>query len=468
MTTGRFSIHAFWTASLGGALLYGVLGCGQPGETGAGDGGSLPDAALACMPGCMDDGTLRTCAPAEELTACPLGCDEQELVCLGLVPSNGATVGQLDGATAGLTVPASTGIDDRAGIDTDTGRIVAGGVEVRAAGEGVVDGIGFYPLPDSNIAVLAMTALVVEPDGYLFAVGSRALVILSAGDVRIQGVVDVSASPCPGEEAARCAGPGGGDGALDLTEQAGGCAPGKNGDGLDGVGDETGGGGGGMGRDGGAGGLGGDGTAPGAGGNINDSNCPRTALVPLEGGSGGGAGGIDGLGGLGGGGGGAIQITSLTRIVVQGQAGAVEATGIRASGGGGGPGRNSTGGGGGGSGGAILLEAPAIELRAAVLAANGGGGGGGGEDVVGGDLVTAGEDGRFGAEQARGGVGLFGGGVGGSFAGPAGIGAGGGDATGGGGGGVGRIRLNVPEATLVIDDDAVIGSIHSRGNPLTE
>ncbi|WP_428267598.1 hypothetical protein [Haliangium sp.] len=431
------------------------------------------DAGPVCVPGCAD-GVLRTCAPETEVP-CDLGCNAGGFACRTLVPSNGAVAAQLDGVTASIQVPA----DGLVLISSDTGLILDGDTnEVRPAGEGVLGGIGFYD-GGQGTAVVAVDELIIGRNGFLSAVGSNALIILSAGDVIIEGLVDVSAVAClddVNQELSRCGGVGGGDGALVSTEDAGGCAAGGNGNGAADPtpGDETGGGGGGLGGNGAPGGTAGDSTAPGAGGDVTAA-CPGSDLRPLRGGSGGGAGGISNAegegGGAGGGGGGALQITSLSRIAVVGSPGQF-VQGILASGGGGGAGVFTTGGGGGGSGGGILLEAPAIEITSVVIAANGGGGGGadgpdgdnnGEPDVVG----TAGEAGRFDSTQASGGNGIHSGGLGGALAGEATPGAGGGDATGGGGGGAGIIRFNVPAAGLRIEG-STISPAHTRVDPGAE
>lgn len=430
---------------------------------GAGD--SAPDAAPGidaevCVPGCNSAGDgVRTCAPIEFVTPCALGCTPGAAACRDLVPSNGAARAQLADVSAELRIPAGR----VAGMDTDTGEIVDLGdsAVLRGPGEGVVDGMGFYVL-ESGISVLAVQSLTIERDAFLNAVGDNAIILLSAEEVTIEGAIDLSAFCGQGLPAA-CAGPGGGDGALPGTSPARGCAPGGDGNGAEGEGNETGAGGGGLGGDGAPGGVGGDGTAPGAGGSVRDA-CPGPSLVPLAGGSGGGGGGegdIDALGGIGGGGGGAVQITSFTRIAVLGTPGQF-IKGILSNGGGGTAGIAGAGGGGGGAGGGILLEAPEIDIKFVVLTANGGGGGGGG---VAGE-ATDGEDGLFDSTRAAGGNGAHRGGFGGSLEGSPTIGQGGGDATGGGGGGVGIIRFNVPESGLVIEG-STISPAHTRGDPIT-
>jgi hypothetical protein len=433
---------------------------------GAGD--SRADAAPAdadvCVPGCTGDG-IRACIPVDTVTPCALGCEPGAPACREIVPSNGADRTQLDNVTAELRVPTGTIVH----IDTTDGTItdLTNDAVLRDPGEGVANGIGFYTF-ENGTSVVAVESLAIERDSALLVEGSNTLLLLSDGDATIEGQLDVSAC-CENDDltdkvtADRLAGPGGGNGAVPGTLAAQGCAPGVDGNGEDvDIGDETGGGGGGLGSDGAPGGVGGDGTAPGAGGDASSAGCPGPSLVPLRGGSGGGAGGIGAGAGRGGGGGGAVQITSFTRINVLGSPGQF-IKGILANGGGGGPGTNTAGGGGGGSGGAILLEAPAIVIEYVVLAANGGGGGGSGDTTE----ARAGQMGRFDSTQAAGGLGPRAGGRGGASNGGATIGGGGADGTGGGGGGVGIIRFNVPEANLQVNA-STISPTFTRGDPQSQ
>ncbi|WP_428265304.1 hypothetical protein [Haliangium sp.] len=417
-----------------------VAGCSDDApapDAGVPDAFMRPPDAAVCMPGCEGD-MLRLCDPDEVLTPCALGCNAEGPACFELVPQNGANQGHLNDVDADLVIPAGV----LGHIDTDTGEILVNSAIVRRDGLGVVNGIGYYGLPD-DIAVLSVNSLSVAGGARLRLTGTRALIILSADAVFIAGVIDVAAG-CDGDGRAHCAGPGGGNGSTNNGTQAQGCAPGGNGGGGLVLTDETGGGGGGFGSDGAPGGDGGD-RGGGIAGLVNGSGCVGPELVPLSGGSGGGAGGLDSDGGDGGGGGGAVQITSFTSITM---AGAPGECGVDAGGAGGRGGESDDGGGGGGSGGAILLEAPIINLDAAILAANGGGGGGGGGNAEG----NRAEDGVFGARQAQGGGN---GGAGASSAGPAVAGTSGGDNTGGGGGGTGYIRLVVPETALTIDNAVV-------------
>jgi hypothetical protein len=283
--------------------------------------------------------------------------------------------------------------------------------------------------------VLAVKELALERDAELFLVGERSIVLLSEGEVTIQGIIDASA-PCDGENL-WCGGPGAGNGAVDESDEATGCAPGKNGENL--VTTRTGGGGGALATDGAAGGRAGAGTIEGGeGGSLELGDCPGASLQPLLGGSGGGAGAGDGTGGSGGGGGGAVQITSFTRIRLDAPASA-QILGIFANGAGGG-GATDGGGGGGGAGGAILLEAPEITADAMFVIAHGGAGGAGG---MAGEDNAAGDSGLRNGSVAEGGAGDFDGGDGGTGTASPGAGEGGGYNTGGGGGSAGIIRVHV-------------------------
>lgn len=340
---------------------------------------------------------------------------------LAFTPSNGASDVHLVGVSSNIVVAGVTT------FNTDNGQIIKDGLEFRPAGTGVINGIRFNIIA-GNIGLFAMTDLHVPATTVLRGVGDPSMIIFSAGDVTVGGLVDVSGGLCADLVVELgCNGPGGGVGAQS-GNPAGGCAAG--GDGV--VDGDTGGGGGALGLDGAAGGEEIDELmAPGGiGGVVAGSSCPGSTLVPLLGGSGGGAGG-DNTGSSGAGGGGAIQITSLSAILLSD--GGIDG-GINA-GGSGGDGAGNNGGGGGGSGGAILLEAPVIDLGFAILAANGGGGGAGNDS-------SDGTPGLLSDQPAPGGSGGRDGGAGGAGTTPPTQGGAGNNDTGGGGGGVGIIRLN--------------------------
>jgi len=425
--------------AVGAAILFAACSFNQGGVSFV-DGGQDPriDAAAPI------DGAVGIDASTPD--ACAASCES-------IVPSNGVDQDQLSGVTTGLAF----GAGSTSTINTDDGQVVTGGgTIVRGPGGGVVDGVRFEQLSGS-VAVLGVSELFLAQDAYVRVVGSRALIVLSAGNVTINGAIDVSGGCIAG--GVTCAGPGGGTGTPHEGTPATGCAPGGNGGGGNGLPPETGGGGGSFGTAGGPGG--GDGASdPGGVAGVLPGTCSGATLVPLMGGGAGGSGGIDGDGGDGGGGGGGLQITSYTRIDLIGPGMAGRPVGIIASGAGGRGGEASDGGGGGGAGGGILLESPVINLSNATVAANGGGGGGGGNDPDG----SIGQSGLFGSAQAVGGDDDRQGGSGGSADGAATGGEGGGDDCGGGGGGTGIIRFNVGQTGLILDPNVVISPAFTRGD----
>ncbi len=416
---------------------------------------ATPSDAGICVTECVSSTQLRDCTQGGSIIDCPLGCGGGTIDphCQEIVPSNGATAADLAGVSSGLTLAANeVGV-----INTDTGEITIDGSPVRAAGAGLVGGIGYRKV-SATIAVVAVKSLTMHPASYLRPSGARALILLSEGDVSITAALIDIAGGCRGTDQVTCGGPGGGAGAGGtLLGAAAGCGPGGNGTGGP-SGPESGGGGGAMGVSGGDGGDGnGSGTRPGGAGGVT-TICPGASLVPLAGGSGGGrGGGTSQIGGAGGGGAGALQITSFTRIIL---ASASSVGAVIWAGGAGGAGTDANGGGGGGSGGAILLEAPAIEVTASNLAANGGGGGDG----------KSGANGKFGTidtTPAAGGTGDKPGGAGGARNSAAQPGTGPTDDAGGGGAGVGRIRLNVPAAALTLSGET-ISPAHTRADPAVQ
>ena len=379
--------------------------------------------------------------------SCPLGCDPTNTRCLALVPSNGIDPGWIGMGTAPLTATADLVIDTDAGTITPT---VAGFVYHQVApvdcGGGAMIGIGAF----------SFTSISIMDGVRVRAVGTRALALLAAGPIEIDGTLDVSGGAATPAcvDPPRCAGPGSFDGGLyDAFNPQIGFGPGGGGHGYsnNGPGNESGGGGGGGCGNGGAGGDDGSGLYPaGAGG----TSYLAASLQPLCGGSGGGAGGpasfVGDPGSRGGGGGGAVQIVSTTSVTI-GSTSPGSPSGITAGGAGGQGDKAATfddGGGGGGAGGAILIEAPSITVTIdAVLAANGGGGAGGYNN---GAVQTDGTAGLLSASVAAGGPGVRRGGNGAAAATATGENAPGpvGDGGAGGGGGVGRIRLNARTTTI--------------------
>lgn len=288
---------------------------------------------------------------------CALGCaDTGGTVkgphCMELVPSNGVTTALLIGATADIT-----GIDFD--FNTDTGEVTKeGGVLVRPAGTGVINGIGFTIV--DKMAVFSVHSASVAPlanagDDW-DADGANAFILYAATTIEVLGRIDVGANGTD-------AGPAGSSGGQ--SNNIVGC---RGRAGLwQAIGIGEGGGGGGARTAGGNG-------APsmsltfGAGG---PSCASQPSTIPLRGGYGGGPGGYDATaatvkGGAGGGGGGAIGLVAMESITISGQ--------VTAPGSGGDSPASADGGGGGGAGGAVFLEAPVVTITGA-LTANGGGGG---------------------------------------------------------------------------------------------
>ena len=426
-----------------------------------------PDARLVCDltldTRCGDDGrTLYHCGVdgAIAVVPCPGLCVALSAPhCSEVVPSNGLAAPWTAGAVALVVPPGERWI-----LESDSGAVSVcnGGAltSIRAAGAGLVSGIYFTDL-GAGVGVFAVDSLSVGAGATLRVVGVRGVALLARGDIVIAGALDLSAgsgacsaaAACTGSADRRCSGPGGGAGGS--IESAGGGLGGGGHGGSGDWGEDGGGGGAGFAAEGGLGGSGGNAGARGG-------SYGAVELVPLVGGSGGGGGREGSAAGSGGGGGGALQLTSVRGLIRVGDA--MAAAAIHAGGAGGGTGNvdgwsSPNGAGGGGSGGAILLEARALELVAgSVIAANGGGGGASGG--------TEGESGRAGTSRALGGVGGRHGGDGGAGTnahGLDGAGDGDGDGTGGGGGAVGRVRLNVFEARLVVAGDvspaATVGAV---------
>lgn len=305
-----------------------------------------------------------------------------------------------DAGAAPLTVEDST-------IDTDAltidGSSIAGGNAFEA-----VDQVG----GGGQVAVLRVASL--EIRGTVVVVGSRPLLIVAEGEVRVAGLLDLAATGAT---------PGAGGFLAGLGRGAGTSSP--NSPGAGGAGHL---------QPGARSGTANDGSSRAGGDAVASLSSPPFLL--------GGAGGGDvwvssDCDNSGGGGGGALQISTRGTIVVTG-------TGAIDVGGGGGtrdcaeidPG--GRGGAGGGAGGMLYLQASQV-VNNGILVANGGGGASAGGQFD----ARAGEDGTRTVEGASGGSALRPGGTGGARAGvptPGGDGMGGG-ITGGGGGGAGPIYI---------------------------
>lgn len=329
---------------------------------------------------------------------------------------------------------------------TETGEVVLepGGIELRPAGVGIMNGISYEREAQSGgapgLGIFSLDNLDVQSGGFLTGEGSDALVILVGGEVMIAGEVDVSAS-------SRFAGVGGFNAGTRDNDGENEVAGGGAGERRDF--ELSGGGGGGHAANGGRGGDNGDANG-GEGGEVLDDS---TGTPLMGGGGGGGNATIGGSGRSGGGGGGAIQISAGTAIVVSGV--------VRAAGAGGRAGWSS--GGGGGAGGSIVLQAPRLDISG-VVQSNGGGGGGGQPAVI--EDAQPGEDGLDERGRANGGNGPGGGrngGDGGSAENLTGQDGQDGGPAGGGGGAAGRVSFyaegGAPSVSGVVSPDPTNGDI---------
>lgn len=193
---------------------------------------------------------------------------------------------------------------------------------------------------------------ITHASGTITVDGSRPLVLIATGTVKIMGTLDVASHAI----APANIGPAANDSTCGTAT-----APGTS-------------------ANGGGGGAGGSFTTKGGNGGKGDNNntaggVASSQLTPLpdhlRGGCPGQAGGAGGSGGVLGAGGGALYIVAGTTIDLR-------AGGINASGAAGSAGVSRGGGGGAGTGGMIVLSAPSILSDSATrLAANGGGGGAG-------------------------------------------------------------------------------------------
>src|SRR5215470_10529298 len=126
-----------------------------------------PDADLSCS--CNANNQL---ACPSGTTACPAGCSTMGGPhCLVVVPSNGVTALFSPIATPVTAIALTT-------FNTETGQIT--GAVQRAAGEGILGGIGFQKQTFQNapLGVFSFTALTVSPAGTVHFSGSRAAVFL--------------------------------------------------------------------------------------------------------------------------------------------------------------------------------------------------------------------------------------------------------------------------------------------------
>jgi hypothetical protein len=376
------------------------------------------------------DSTLIVCGEQGTITEqvhCPLGCSTGQARCNDLAASNGLSE-FLDGARMAPPLFVSAGST----IDTDLGVIIdpAG---VPFVPEGVLVGA---PAGGIDVRVFFASSATFED---VLVTGSAALALISAGDVLIEGRVDLSGTLASN-----------GPGAMDTDDACKGKA--GSGNAAEGL-SSSGAGGGGFGTAGAKGGdtgvlfVGGDGGA----------SVGNDTLTPLRGGCRGGGFGAQANGAAGG----ALQISSGTRIAIasNGYIDVAGAGGYRDL-------VTGSGGAGGGSGGAVLLEAPSVEIAPlGGISANGGGGGCFNE--------PGGADGALSFDPALGGLGSSGkgaGGLGGARNQPAPTPGqdvtfeeGNSNAAGGGGGGAGRIRINTLAGVFASMPAAIISPEPSIG-----
>lgn len=401
------------------------------------------DGPLACQPSttsCTDD-ALIVCdqdGHPSSTTPCAFGCPATGARCADLAPSNGLTM-YLDQASAAAPVVLTGSVT----IDTDAVTINGSAITAQTA-----------IVPSAPVDILVIIAGSFEAND-VSAHGSRALAIMSNGDVRLHGTLSVSAS----HQAS-------GAGAGELTDPS--CTARRGSFSVMGYG---GGGGGGFGTAGGRGGNGGT-----VQGGTRGEAAGNAEIVPLRGGCPGaqasGLNPVDPGAQHGGAGGGALQISTRGRITLDATA-RIVAVGGGAKGIDGsmpcpytvGDSTTCDAGSGGGAGGAILLEAAKLEMSAAAaLVANGGAGTCG--------LHGLAPDGTVNENAAQGTScsGLTGVGDGGNGGAGAIAGFNGSDGTangGGAGGGAGRIRINLPRGVVFDPGPPIVSPVPSLGTAPT-
>lgn len=462
----------------------GLGGGADTNGTDGGDGGDRErggpsECAVAAR--CTDDGgSLVTCKGIEP---CNLGCDVPSGRCKTIAASGAAGTVDATGADAAIVLDGK----DTYWFDTSTGIIgkrdesgTPVGAPLRAGGGGVVSGIGFASVAQSDgskIGVWVFRSLTIAKDAVLKVFGSDAIALIAQGDLVVDGTVSVR-----GDCARGIAGPGAADPTSARTGK-----PGESKNTNPGFKFICGGGGG-----------GGNGTAGGDGGWASGTNPENTTVQALGGehgtprdktliddpllvGGGAGANGGNGTGGTtiasGGVGGGAVQLVASGTLTISGLVDAGGCGGVRGYAGT--PPINTQrcrGAGGGGAGGTIFLEASAIHIvTTGRVLANGGGGGGGStsnEPAQNADGAANAVDGarapggQADARRAAGGSCSPGqdGNVSGApelAAGPCAV----GDiavAASGGGGGFGSVAARTRDATFVTDDGGVVNPAPAR------
>ncbi len=371
------------------------------------------------------NGTVASCDANGTVTGsqvCPLGCFEDQPRCRDIDPSNG--LGQFVDMVVG---PPGLDLTD-AVFETSTGNVIVNATTMVSVPSFLVPATGDGPalrvFVVQSLHLKGATAIRsggpgpgprVSPPGAAFAV-------VSLGDIRIEGTVGVEASA--GSAVTGCTV---GKGAQ-FTEQ-------------DGRHVSSGGGGGGNAS---AGGLGGaiagliSPLAPAVNGQVSGT----APLEPLRGGCSGGF--VATVNGSFPSGGGAVQLSSATRIAIDGMLD-VRGTNVFDFD------QDGTTQGGGGAGGSVLLEAPEIALGASarVLATGSNGAQGCDTPFV---FCTLGGAGATNTTVATNGGDI-------TAPGPAANGA----FSGGGGGGLGRIRINTPDQAFTISSAAVTDGTLTTG-----
>ena len=429
--------------ALGAGLLFGLCGCvveDNPEFLAATQGGELETGGLAATSGdpvgsTSGDPVGSTSVGEGDSSGSSDGVDE----CGGSLFSNFKLEDLRVFGTGTITV-GGDGVPTEWILNTETGNLyepvyAAPDIQIRAAGEGVLEGIGFEVVTNAGptpLAIVTMETLDIEFGGILHAVGRHPLVLVTNADTNIEGELSVASSW----------GFQGAGGALGgLPPALGGEGPGgASGGNLPPKGEVPGGGGGGGGT---FGGPGGTGSSPiRGGGGLPGTPYGSVKLEPLLAGSGGAAGSSSASGGAGGG---ALQLVSRTSIVVSGR---LDAGGSGAQTGGGG-----SAGAGGGSGGALLIEAPFVAVTG-LLGANGGAGIGNNQSA--GDNGSAALVPALDVTYGRGGAGSDADGVAGDGTLLPGAVSGS-----GGGGGAGRIRINTDVAATSFVGQMITPSLES-------
>src|SRR5687767_13643421 len=176
-------------SGVGFILALWVCGCGEVFATGP-DAGTVDHDA---DPARADDAAAFSCAD------CALGCDGSETRCIDVSPSNGLA-SFLDMAAAAPAVALASG----ATIDTDLGTIHDGDGSAIAAPAFELPA----PAGGAALRVLVVSSLSL---GDTAITGSRALAIVSDGEISITGRVRVdagamSSTGCAGDQPAPCEG----------------------------------------------------------------------------------------------------------------------------------------------------------------------------------------------------------------------------------------------------------------------